>query len=377
MLRAFLALATALALTAPARAVEITAPRALLIDLDAGVTLIARDAAAPFRPGNFTKLMTADLVFEALEAGETTLDTTYPISEHAWRTGGAPAGVTTMFAEVNSDVSVRDLLDGLIVQNANDAAIVFAENLAGGEAAFAERMTARAGELGTTDTVFMDPTGLGESGQTTIFDLAALCLHIMAAHPDGFARYDLPEFAWNGIAQRNKNPLSQSVEGVDGFLLAYDETAGYGLALTAARNGRRVLLIESGLASEQARLSEATALLNWVFDGFQEVELFTGTEVVGTIDVYGGSVDAVDLIGNAPIVALLPNEGRDAITAAIVYDAPLAAPIEQGEVVAHLELTDGNGMVQSFPLHAAATVSHGTMTQRAGDALRHLLFFWR
>ncbi|HUG61810.1 MAG TPA: D-alanyl-D-alanine carboxypeptidase, partial [Methylomirabilota bacterium] len=292
-------------------------------------------------------------------------------------TGGAPARVTTMFAKVRSEVSVGDLLRGLTVHYANDAAIVLAEGLEGSEDAFSRRMNEFAREIGMTASRFANPTGYADGrARVTAADLRTLIDHIRLRHPDRYALYALPEFEWNKILQRNKTKYVHEIAGVEGIVLAFDETDGFAAAVSQVRDGRRVMVIAGGFTRERDRDTAVKALLDAAYSEFTRVTLFPSGVEVGTVRVFGGRSTRVAVTGAGPISVTLPKGERGDFRLAVVYDGPVPAPISEGERIASLEVRDGERVYQIIPLVAAADVPVGDMTARARDGLGELLFGW-
>jgi D-alanyl-D-alanine carboxypeptidase (penicillin-binding protein 5/6) len=328
-------------------------------------------------PASLAKLMTAEVVFEALEKGKTTLETTYPVTEYAWRTGGAPSGTSTMFAAIKSTPTVADLLQGMIVQAANDGAIILAEGLSGSEGAFAQAMNERAKELGLTSSNFVNSTGLPAPGQTvTLSDLIKLARHIHSAHPERYKYYAQEAFTWNKIMQRNRNPLLRLDIGADGMGTGYTEASGYALVGSAEQNGRRLFLAMSGLTSIKEREEEAKKLIQWGMTSFDTVDIYAANEEVGTAQVFGGSASSVPLKVNADVELLLPKEGRDKLKARITYQGPLSAPVLANTEVGTLRFELNGNVVQQMPLYTAQEVPVGTLSQRAMGAVMELSTGW-
>jgi D-alanyl-D-alanine carboxypeptidase (penicillin-binding protein 5/6) len=242
-------------------AYETKAAQAILLDARTGRVLFEKDADTPVPPASMSKLMTMTMVFEALKAGKLTLDQTFKVSVDAWRRGGAVSGGSTMYAEVNSTVALDDLIKGSIVQSANDACIVIAENMAGSEPAFAQRMTERARELGAKSATFRNATGLPDpEHRMSARDLSIIARHIINDFPEFYKYYSIPEFTWNKITQRNRNPLLKDYPGADGMKTGYTKEAGYGLVGSAERDGRRLIMVIAGLKSLPDRRAEAQNL---------------------------------------------------------------------------------------------------------------------
>ncbi|TGS89660.1 D-alanyl-D-alanine carboxypeptidase [Mesorhizobium sp. M3A.F.Ca.ET.174.01.1.1] len=362
---------------AGAQLFETKAAQAFMIDAETGTVLFAKDADKPFPPASMAKLMTMEVVFNAIKSKRMTLDDTFVVSENAWRTGGAPSGTSTMFAKLKSAVRVEDLIQGVTVQAANDGCIVLAEGMAGSEANFAAQMTERAREIGLQKSTFVNSTGLPADGQqTTVRELAQLALHIWRDYPEFFHYYGQPDFAWNKISQRNRNPLLSMGIEADGFVAGASEAGGFGIVGTVSHNGSRVIVAMNGLASDRERSEEARKLLDWGSRSFQKTEIFAKDEVVGEAEVFGGDKSGVALKAKGPVDIFLPIANRDKLTARIVYNGPVAAPVEEGQPVGELRVWIGDTLSQRTPLFAAEAVKVGTLPQRALDAAKELAVGW-
>lgn len=353
------------------------AKQAIIVDGETGAILFEKDADTPFPPASLAKLMTMEVVFTALAEGRLRLDQELPVSEYAWRAGGAPSGTSTMFAKINSRVPLEALIRGTIIQAANDAAIVIAEGIAGSEAAFAAVMNETARGLGLTASTFVNPTGLPAEGQTvTVRDLSILARHIHAAHRDLYRIYAEPYFEWNGIFQRNRNPLLPLDVGATGMGTGFTEASGYSLVGVTEKNGRTTFLALGGLASVKERADEARRLLEWSNGSFRREELFKVSAPVGNATVYGGVEASLPLVTREPIVAYVPNDRPLSVSAQIRYEGPLRAPIAAGDKVARLEVLIDDRVSVSRDLYAGSAVAQGTFTSRAIDAAQELAFGW-
>ncbi|MBP2238272.1 D-alanyl-D-alanine carboxypeptidase (penicillin-binding protein 5/6) [Sinorhizobium kostiense] len=353
------------------------AKQVYLVDAETGTVLFSRAENEPVPPASLAKLMAMEVVFEALDKGEVTPDTTFEVSEYAWRTGGAPSGTSTMFAPIKSRIRVADLVQGAIVQLANDACIVLAEGMAGSEAAFAERMTKRARDLGMPVATFKNATGLPDpENRMTMRELVTLSRHLYEAHPDRYRLYSQPDFEWNKIYQRNKNPLLAAIIGVDGLATGFAEGFGFSVAASMKRGDRRVYLAMGGLASEKERIEESRRVLEWAMTNFEKRRIFAGGETIGEASVYGGAAGRVALAAAEPLDVLLPVNNPERLTARIVYKWPLNAPVAAGQEVGVVKLWNGEKLIKEVPVHTAKSVETGTLTSRALDALQELLFFW-
>ncbi|MCZ6603756.1 MAG: D-alanyl-D-alanine carboxypeptidase, partial [Alphaproteobacteria bacterium] len=288
---AILLLLAVAALAVPTRswAFETTAAQAILLDFDTGAVLIEKNASTPMFPASMTKIMTAYLTFERLREGSLAMTDTFRVSEKAWAKGGSK-----MFVDVGGDVSVADLLRGVIVQSGNDASIVLAEGIAGSEDAFGTLMTDKAFALGMTDSMFVNATGWPDDNHvTTARDLAILATAMIRDFPDYYALFGETEFSYNGIDQSNRNPLLFLDVGADGLKTGHTEASGYGLAASATRGDRRLVLVVNGLASERERSSESARLMGWGFANFNNYDLFAAGETVEEVAVWMGEADTV------------------------------------------------------------------------------------
>ena len=353
-----------------AEAFETTAREALLIDAETGAVLLVKNPDDPMPPASMSKLMTAYMVFERLKDGSLKLDGTMHVSEKAWRMGGSK-----MFVEVDTEVSVEDLLRGIIVQSGNDACIVIAEALAGSEDAFAEMMTARAREIGLTGSSFANSTGWPDPNHyMTARDLVRLTQTIVTDFPEYFPYFAETSFTYNDIHQGNRNPLLYKNLGADGMKTGHTQAAGYGLTATAQRNGRRLILVINGLESTRKRAAEAARLINYGFREFGNYALFTAGEVVETADVWLGDKARVPLIVNSDLTVTLPRASRKDLKVAVVLNAPVPAPIAAGSEIAKLVISAPDIDSIELPLTAGESVQRLGMFGRIGAAISYLLF---
>lgn len=361
--------------TSPPQLIETKAAQVYLVEASTGTVLLSKGERQSFAPASLAKLMTLEVVFDALKKGEIRPETIYPVSEYAWRTGGAPSRTSTMFAAVKSQVPVADLVKGIAVQTANDGCLVIAEGMEGSEAKFVERMNARAAELGLADSRFGNATGLPHPhNRSTLYDLVKLSRHLVKTYPDLYQTFSLPEFEWNKILQRNRNPLLGF--GADGLGTGFAEGSGFAMVASMERGGRRLFLGVSGIATDKERTDEALRLLNWGFDSFEMRTLFKAGEVIGEASVYGGAQSSVPLVAAAPVEVYVPVNNPERLQARIVYRWPLNPPVAADREIATLNILSGDRPLVSVPLKSARAVDMGTLRQRAWDALIELLFFW-
>lgn len=377
MLAASIVILGIMAVQAQAQLFESRAGQAFMIDADTGTVLYAKDPDKLVPPASLAKLMTMEVVFHALKSGRLTMDDTFLVSEHAWRTGGAPSGTSTMFAALKSSVRLEDLIQGVIVQSANDGCIIIAEGMAGSEENFAQLMTERARQIGLTKSVFRNATGLPAEGQlVTVRELAMLALHIWREYPEYYRYYSQPDFTWNRIRQTNRNPLLKMDIGADGLKTGFTEESGYAIVGSVDRQGRRLFAALSGLSSENARAEEARKILDWGVRAFETLEVFAADEVVGQAQLFGGEKGSVALKARGPVAVLVPITNRDRLVARIVYQGPLQAPVEAGMPAGTLKVWIGDTLSQETPLYTAESVGTGSLHSRAMDAIGELLVGW-
>lgn len=363
--------------SASAQLYQSRARQAILIDMETGSILFQQDAERAAPPASLTKTMTAAVVFDALKRGEISMETKFKVSEYAWRTGGAPARGSTMFAELGSNISVEDLLRGMIIQSGNDAAIVLAEGLSGNVDAFSKRMNEFGKKIGLLHSNFANPNGLPHPDQrVSPRDLATIAQYIIEEHPALYKLFAEREFKWNGIRQSNRNPLLSAPIGADGLKTGFSEEAGYGLVGSAIQDGRRLIAVLMGLKKESDRALDGRRLLEWGFTAFDVVEVFPADTKVGGVRIYGSSRGRIDVKINEPVVALMPKQSKDALEGRIVYTGPIMLPISEGEQLAELHIFSGNRLVVTAPLFATQAVELGGVFSRALDGVGEFLFGW-
>lgn len=366
-------LALAALLSAPAAGLsegfQTSAPRAILVDAGTHTVLFEKAADEYATPASTVKIMTAEIVFREIAEGRLKLDDEFSVSEHAWRSGGAPAGGSAMFLALNSRVRVEDLLRGLVIVSGNDAAIVLAEGVAGSEEAFVGRMNKRASELGLVKSRFGNPWGqAGPDQKVTAREMAQLAAHVINTYPDLYAYFGEKEFTWNKIRQQNRNPLLTMSIGADGLKTGNIDDSGYGMVGSAVQDGRRLIVAVYGLRTAKDRAEEARKLLQWGFRNFEEKSLFKAGEAIGTAQVYGGNHGSVEVTSPTDVKVLLQRGGSEKLSGKIVYEGPLIAPVEAGAKIAKLEIRRGSTVVLEQPLEAATSVEKGSLASRAFDA---------
>src|SRR5271154_2151390 len=311
------------------------APTAILVEASSGSVLFEKNADELRAPSSMMKLMTAEVVFHAIKEGSVKLTDEYRISENAWRKGGAPAGGSTMFAALNSKVSVDDLLHGAIIQSGNDACIALAEGLAGNERIFAnDFMTKRARELGMTQSTFGNSNGLPDpANKMTVRELSKLARYVIQTYPEFYKLFGEKEFTWNKIRQQNRNPLLNSLEGADGLKTGFTKEGGYGMVGSAVQNDIRLIVAINGIEDPEDRATEGKKMLEWGFRNFEVRTLFAADQPIGYAKVFGGDSRSVGLASHEPVKVMVQKNGGEKLIARIVYNGPVRAPIQSGQPI--------------------------------------------
>jgi serine-type D-Ala-D-Ala carboxypeptidase (penicillin-binding protein 5/6) len=350
---------------------ETTAPHAILVDAKSGNVFFEKSADELVQPASMSKLMTMTMVFEALKAGTVTEDTEFPISVNAWKRGGTSSGGSTMYANVNTNVRLIDLMHGAMIQSANDACIAIAEGMAGSEEEFAARMTKRGKELGLQNAVFRNVTGLPKpENLASVRDLTILARYIISEFPEYYKIYGKPEFTWNEITQKNRNPLLLDYPGADGVKTGYIKDAGYGLVGSAVRDGRRLILVVAGLQSINERKEEAQKLLDWGFRQFKTVDVYAAGDVVSKARVWGGASRWVDLVIKQDLRLALSAKEQESIEVKLSYAGPLMAPVKAGDQIGTVRFMMDGKAIAEVPVETANAVDAvESIWSRALDSL--------
>ena len=368
----------AVAQTPPAADFVPKARQSILMDADSGGILYQHNADQLAAPASMSKLMTLAVAFKLLKAGKLNRSDEFVVSVNAWRRGGAPSGTSAMMIPVNSKVRLDELIQGIIVQSGNDAAIAIAEGIAGNEDAFAKLMTEEGRRLGMAKAQFRNPTGLYHPDHLmSVKDLALLARYIMREYPDYFPMFAQKEFVYRKHKFINRNPLLFSDPTVDGMKTGYVKQAGYGIVVTSKQSERRLIAVINGAASEADRKDEVRRLLEWGYKNVSEFKIYDAAEVVGQARVYGGAAFYVQLVGSGDVSVWLPRfPAGQRLKGEIVYNGPLKAPIAKGAEIAKLRVTSSTSAMQEVPLFAAEDVAEGSVMRRGLDSLAHLAFRW-
>ena len=360
---------------ASAQIIESKAPYAVIYDATSDTVLYSKSGTEPTIPASMTKIMTAYVVFDRIDLGELSTAQEFVTSERAWREGGFASGGSTMGLEPGQRATVMDLLRGMIVVSGNDACIVLAEGISGTEEAFAREMTRVAQDKGFSTANFENATGLyGENHRISAVDLARLTDELIERFPSFYDLYAEQEFTWNGITQPNRNLLLDRFEGADGVKTGHLSQSGYGMVASAELEGRRIIVVVNGLASEAERAQETERLLRLGFTAFETREIGEAGQRVGEVEVFLGSAKSVGVVMKDPIAITAAKRAfRDGKTE-IVYRSPLKAPVEEGDEIASLVITLPERDAVSVPLFAAEDVSGMGFLERALAGFSEMLF---
>ena len=372
MIRSILLATAAIAVlttAAPAKApqYDTPAPIAYLIDLSSGAELLAKNADQRIPPASMAKMMTTELAFELIDRGQLALNKSCTVRPDTWRAWHGPQAGSTMFLSVNEQVSVENLLHGIVTLSGNDASVVLAECIAGTEQAFAEQMNALAKKLGLNNSNFGNSNGWPDEGRTyvTARDLATLARATIEKHPKLYKQfYGQPSFTWGktlgsgqAITQGNRNPILGKVPGADGLKTGHTAEAGYGFTGSAEQNGRRLVLVVAGLSSWNQRVEESTRLMSWGFNAWTAKPLFQAGAKVGSAKVQLGDDREVDLVAPRNLAVTIPAGLANTQTKLkIRYQGPVKAPVAKGQHVADLVVLTGDTPPQVVPLVAGEAI---------------------
>lgn len=341
----------------------------ILMDYETGAVLAEHNSQQQFEPASITKVMTSYLIAEALENGVIRNDDLVRISHKARQQPGS-----RMFVEENSNVSVENLVKGLVIQSGNDAAVALAEHLAHSEESFVVKMNEKAAEMGLTQTHFENTSGLPHPAHlTTAYDLAVLSRALIKNYPEHYKIYSQRSFTWNNITQNNRNTLLWEDSSVDGIKTGHTNSAGYSLASSAIRNDFRVIAVVLGADSENYRQRVSRELLNFAFNNFDRKKIYSANEKIEELKIRRGVTETIAVGVKDEIVATLPRIQYDNLKAQIRMEDPIIAPIQKGEEIAKLEFYLGDHKLYSFPVVALEDVEQTGIFQRIWNDFLHKL----
>lgn len=368
--------------TAAAPPFETPAPVAYLVDLSSGAVLYAKDPDRRMPPASMAKMMTVLVAFDMIKKGELKLDKMMQVRPETWQKWHGPAAGSTMFLSVNENVSVDNLLKGIVTLSGNDACVVLAEGISGTEEAFVARMNAMAKKLGLANSHFGNSNGWPDEGRTYVSarDLATIAKATIEEHPELYKKYySLPSFTWGktlgsgaDITQMNRDPLLGKVQGADGLKTGHTEEAGYGFTGSAEQNGRRLIMVVAGLDTSNGRATESVKFIEWGFRAWASKPLFKAGSQVETAEVQMGAEDQVGLVAPRNLAVTLPGGSAGNMQVKVAYQGPIKAPIKKGQHIADLIVTTPDTPPQVMPLVAAADVGEAGFFGRAWAGLMSL-----
>lgn len=358
------------------------APIAYLEDLSTGAVLFAKDADRRMPPASMAKMMTAYVAFDLIKRGELKLDQMVTVRPETWQKWHGPQAGSTMFLSPNEQVSVENLLYGIVVLSGNDACVVLAEQIAGTEEAFTALMNKQAAKLGLKNSQFGTSNGWPDGGRTfvTARDLARLADATIKEHPQLYKKfYSKAEFTWgktlgsgSAITQANRDPLLGRVAGADGLKTGHTEEAGYGFTGSAEQGGRRLVMVMAGLTSFNQRIEESVRFMDWGFRAWRAKPIVAKGKRVQTASVQLGDASEVGLVAPRNLSITIPAGSSPEMTAKVVYDGPIKAPIKAGQHIADLVVTPADGASQTLPLVAESDVGEAGFFGRAWAGLTSL-----
>jgi D-alanyl-D-alanine carboxypeptidase (penicillin-binding protein 5/6) len=351
----------------PARAFETAATAAWVYDMTTGTVLMDKNADQPLPPASMSKLMTINMLFEALKDGRVTMDTQFAVSSRAKAMGGS-----TMFLQETDRPTVNELIHGMIINSGNDACVVVAEGLAGTEEAFAAQMTERGKALGMTASTFTNSSGWPDPlHRMSMRDLGILGKRLIEDFPEYYPIFSETEFNFMDRApanSRNRNPLLELGVGADGLKTGHTTEAGYGLVGSAKQGDRRIIFAITGLTSDTARAEEAERIVGWAFRQFSEKTVAKGGVRVAEAEVHMGAAETVGLVPAEDVRLLVPALVQDSVTAEVIYNGPLIAPVVKGTAVAELIVHSPDLPDRRVPLVAEADVGKAGFVKRLTTA---------
>ena len=363
----------------PAKAeFDVKARTDILQDYLSGEILFEKDADSQIFPASMTKIMTSIITFELLKKGDLSLDEKFFVSENAWR--WSQAGYSSMFIMVGDQVSVEDLLRGIIVASGNDACIALAEGIAGTEEEFAIMMTSKAKEIGMYNTNFSNSSGMTSAyNYSTVIDVLIMSNYLIKNYPDFYKYFEEKEFTWDRtggdpITQGNRNPLLYKNMGVDGIKTGYLSTEKYSLAASIKRNERRLIAVGSGYETKNARSKETAKLLTYGITNFDTVKIAKKEDKVDEIDVWLGKKNKISVHADQDIYKTIPKGRKKYIKAKINYSGPIEAPIKKGDAVAKLSIYYKDDLLDEYQLYASEDVKKVNILTRLLKSINFLIW---
>ena len=357
---------------------EINARTAILQDYFSGEILYEKNADASIYPASMTKIMTAIVAFDLIKSGDLSLDDNFIVSEKAWRL--STAGYSSMFIMVGDEVSVEDLLRGIIVASGNDACIALAEGIAGTEEEFAILMTAKAQEIGMENTNFSNSSGINDpNNYSTVRDILLMSNYLIKEHPKFYEYFAEKEFTWDRtggdpITQGNRNPLLYKNLGADGIKTGYLAVEKYSLASSLMRNGRRLIAVGSGFNTKNARSRESTKILTYGLTNFDLVKIADSQTPISEVDVWLGKQNNVKVYTKKDIYKTIKKARKKNLKISVNYEGPIEAPINKDDVLAKLKVVYEDEIIGEYDLYALQDVKKLNMFSRLMRSLNYLIW---
>ena len=357
---------------------EVNAKYVIIEDHLSGEILYEKDADTKIYPASMTKIMTSIVVFDLLKNGETTLDEKIVISERAWRM--SQSGYSSMFIMVNDEVSVEDLLKGIIIASGNDACVAIAEGIAGSEENFAEMMNEKAEEIGMTSTNFTNSSGINDpENYSTVRDIALMSKYLIANYPNFYEWYEEKNFTWDRtggdpIKQGNRNPLLYKRIGVDGIKTGYLAVEKYSLASSMKKDTRRIIAVGSGFPTKQFRSTESLKLLNWGFRNTSTYEISKKDITFFELDTWLGVKNKVKAITKKDFYITINKKDTRHLKISLEYNGPIEAPIKKGDEVAKLIVSNKDKTIKILPLYAYEKVPKVNFFKSLLTSLNYLIW---
>jgi D-alanyl-D-alanine carboxypeptidase (penicillin-binding protein 5/6) len=359
-------------------ALEIKARTAILQDYLSGEILYEKDPDKSIYPASMTKIMTAIIAFDLIRSGDLNLDEKFLISENAWRLSSA--GYSSMFIMVGDEVSVENLLKGIIVASGNDACVALAEGIAGTEDEFAIMMTAKAKEIGMASTNFANSSGINNvNNVSTVRDIMLMSNYLIKEFPEKYKYFSEKEFTWSRtggdpITQGNRNPLLYKSLGADGIKTGYLAVEKYSLASSVYRNGRRLIAVGSGFNSKNDRSRESAKLLTWGLTNFDLIEIAKANIPIEQVDIWLGKKNTVGAYVKKNIYKTIPKARRKNLKVSIIYKGPIQAPIKKDDVLGKLRVVYKDEPIQEFDLFAFENVKKLNVFSRLLKSINFLIW---
>jgi len=377
-LRLIIILLTLLLTTNSNAAFDIRARTAILQDYLSGEILFEKDADKSIYPASMTKIMTTIIAFDLIRSGDLNLDEKFLISENAWRLSSA--GYSSMFIMVGDEVSVENLLKGIIIASGNDACVALAEGIAGTEDEFAVMMTAKAKELGMDNTNFANSSGINNTENvSTVRDIMLMSRYLIKEFPEEYKYFAEKEFTWDRtggdpITQGNRNPLLYKSLGADGIKTGYLAVEKYSLASSVERNGRRLIAVGSGFNTKNDRSRESAKLLTWGLTNFDLVEITKANTPIEDIDVWLGKKDTVKTYIKNDIYKTIPKAKKRLLKVSLNYNGPIQAPIKKDDILGKLKLTFDGELIEEYDLLAYEDVKKLNVFSRLIKSINFLIW---